>query len=210
MKKLITTLAAAGALASTVATSQAQIVANGGPLTPVTSPAVTGGSSIGSQSPTFSDPTLTQVGSLSSTVLTGDGAFGYTGYTFVYQVSETGSTTVNTISLDGYAAMASVYVAIVPSSGAGVPDFAQLSGGVLTIDLYPNTPTGGSSDQIYVYTSANTFGVNGATADDGVSANTTDLAPAAVPEASTVMAGALMILPLGFGAFRALRKERIA
>lgn len=143
-------------------------------------------------------------------MLTGDEAFGYTGYTFVYQVSETGSTTVNTISLDGYAAMTSVYVAIVASSGAGVPDYAQLSGGVLTIDLFPNTPTGGSSDLIYVYTSANTFGVNGATADDGVSANTTDLAPAAVPEASTVMAGALMILPLGFGAFRALRKERIA
>jgi hypothetical protein len=34
--------------------------------------------------------------------------------------------------------------------------------------------------------------------------------PAPVPEASTVMAGALMLLPLGIGAVRALRKERIA
>ncbi|HTV63940.1 MAG TPA: hypothetical protein VMH30_15375 [Verrucomicrobiae bacterium] len=95
-----------------------------------------------------------------------------------------------------------------PGTGAGVPDYAQLAGDTLTIDLFPNTPTGGSSDLIYVFTSADSYGVNGATADDGVSANTTDLAP--VPEPSTVMAGALMILPLGFGAFRALRKERIA
>jgi len=34
-------------------------------------------------------------------------------------------------------------------------------------------------------------------------------APAGVPEASTVLAGALMILPLGVGALRTLRKERL-
>jgi hypothetical protein len=34
--------------------------------------------------------------------------------------------------------------------------------------------------------------------------------PAQVPEASTIMAGALMLLPLGIGAVRAIRKERTA
>ena len=34
--------------------------------------------------------------------------------------------------------------------------------------------------------------------------------PTPLPEASTVMAGALMLLPLGIGAVRALRKERTA
>jgi hypothetical protein len=34
--------------------------------------------------------------------------------------------------------------------------------------------------------------------------------PAPVPEASTIMAGALMLLPLGIGAVRSLRKERTA
>lgn len=34
--------------------------------------------------------------------------------------------------------------------------------------------------------------------------------PAPVPEASTIMAGALMLLPLGLGAVRAIRKERTA
>jgi hypothetical protein len=39
---------------------------------------------------------------------------------------------------------------------------------------------------------------------------TATLTPAAVPEASTAMAGLLMLLPLGFGAFRTLRKQRTA
>jgi|SRR5665213_271652 len=34
--------------------------------------------------------------------------------------------------------------------------------------------------------------------------------PVPVPEASTVMAGALMLLPFGIGAIRSLRKERVA
>lgn len=61
------------------------------------------------------------------------------------------------------------------------------------------------------YTSPNPPGTFDATAQD-VSVNWTGgvLVPAAVPEASTIMAGALMILPLGIGAFRVLRKERMA
>jgi hypothetical protein len=31
-----------------------------------------------------------------------------------------------------------------------------------------------------------------------------------VPEPTTVLAGALMLLPLGIGAFRAVRKDRVA
>lgn len=45
---------------------------------------------------------------------------------------------------------------------------------------------------------------------DDTTANEASLTATAVPEASTVMAGMLMILPLGIGAFRALRKERMA
>jgi hypothetical protein len=49
----------------------------------------------------------------------------------------------------------------------------------------------------------------------GTQADTSDTIPGngnstPVPEASTVMAGALMLLPLGVGAIRALRKERAA
>jgi hypothetical protein len=61
------------------------------------------------------------------------------------------------------------------------------------------------------YTSPNaptfaTFTLN----DDGVEWGSPDSipAPAPVPEASTLLAGALMVLPFGVGAFRALRKDR--
>jgi len=53
---------------------------------------------------------------------------------------------------------------------------------------------------------ANTFTVN----DNGTDWGSPPAIPAPVPEASTTLAGALMILPLGIGAFRALRKERMA
>ncbi len=45
---------------------------------------------------------------------------------------------------------------------------------------------------------------------DNTTADEVSLTATAVPEASTIMAGALMILPLGIGAFRAVRKERMA
>lgn len=50
------------------------------------------------------------------------------------------------------------------------------------------------------------WGIN----DLSVTWNNPPLIPAPVPEASTVMAGALMLLPLGIGAIRAVRKERVA
>ena len=54
--------------------------------------------------------------------------------------------------------------------------------------------------------SANDGGVSWSTANAG---STLVPVPAPVPEASTVMAGALMLLPFGIGAVRSLRKERV-
>ena len=45
--------------------------------------------------------------------------------------------------------------------------------------------------------------------DNPGSGGTSIPVPAPVPEASTVMAGALMLLPFGIGAVRSLRKERV-
>jgi hypothetical protein len=47
-------------------------------------------------------------------------------------------------------------------------------------------------------------------ADNGAKWSSPPLVAAPVPEPATVVAGALMLLPLGVGAFRALRKERLA
>lgn len=60
-------------------------------------------------------------------------------------------------------------------------------------------PTAGTGSAID--TSVGPWGDNGGTGSP---------IPVPVPEASTVMAGALMLLPLGIGAIRAVRKERVA
>lgn len=68
------------------------------------------------------------------------------------------------------------------------------------------------------FTSAYGPTLGGATGNDGVPSVSWSAAspggspvvvPAPVPEASTIMAGALMLLPFGIGAVRSLRKERV-
>lgn len=217
MKKVSIIAAVGTGLALTAATSQAQVVLNNdvnvNTTTLYTGPS---GTPATTQSPLFSATQLgtTQSGNLTSEVFqptTGgltDPA-GYTGITFVFQVSETGNTYVDHISLDGFN-LSSVDIEYASGTGSA-PVYANLSAGTLTIDFSPNNVlTGHTSDVIYVFTTAQAYTTSGATVDDGVSANTTDYSPAPVPEASTVLAGALMLLPLGIGAVRAIRKERTA
>ncbi|HEY1661874.1 MAG TPA: hypothetical protein VGI03_05600 [Verrucomicrobiae bacterium] len=54
------------------------------------------------------------------------------------------------------------------------------------------------------------FGIYALNMSSGSTPAQPELVQVAVPEASTILAGALMILPLGIGAFRALRKVRVA
>ena len=86
----------------------------------------------------------------------------------------------------------------------------------LGIEVDYNFSAGGSPYE-FAFTSpyAPTLGVanaiDGTVWNDGSGSPAgTTLVPVPVPEASTVMAGALMLLPLGIGAVRALRKERVA
>jgi len=81
---------------------------------------------------------------------------------------------------------------------------------ILNFKWSPESTTAGTY-YLVVGTAIKTYELSTSTVQDGgASPNITILAPAAVPEASTVMAGALMLLPLGIGAVRALRKERTA
>jgi hypothetical protein len=209
MKKL-TLMAAASVIALCAASSQAQVVTTGaGNVNLTTIYSGPAGTVSASQDPLFA--TGSQTGDLLSQVyLPGSGLTdpaGYTGITFAFQVHESGlNDFIDHISLDGFN-LSSVSIAY---AGTGVaPTVAQLFQGVLTIDFSPsNVLSGQTSDLIYVFTTATAYSGNDATVDNHTSANTTDLAP--VPEASTVMAGALMVLPLGIGAIRALRKERTA
>ncbi len=65
----------------------------------------------------------------------------------------------------------------------------------LELNLYGNGSGEGAYYQLYDDTGANNTGY-------------AILTPAPVPEASTMVAGALMLLPFGIGAIRSLRKER--
>jgi len=208
-KFLFPTAMAAAGLTLSAATSQAQMVQNNDVnVTPSAIYSGSAGTVSFSQLANFNTPP--QTGTILSDVFNpGSGLTdptGYTGITFAYQVSETGNDFVDTMSLGGFGSLSSVYVEYA-NSGFSAPTTVNFFNGILTIDFNPNAVlTGSKSDLIYVFTTANSYNVNVATADDGVSANTQDLAP--VPEASTVMAGALMLLPLGIGAVRAIRKER--
>jgi hypothetical protein len=59
--------------------------------------------------------------------------------------------------------------------------------------------------------SAGSYSLWGATPDYNPEAyGSATLTPAPIPEASTMLAGAMMLLPFGIGAIRSLRKERTA
>jgi hypothetical protein len=74
-----------------------------------------------------------------------------------------------------------------------------------------NWSSGSATNETVSYTSKSGPGYyNFTVSDDGPVWSNPPLIPAPVPEGSTVVAGALMLLPLGIGAFRALRKERLA
>jgi hypothetical protein len=215
MKKITIIAAVATGLALSAATSQAQVVYDNDDavtLTPGTNP---GSVTLSDElDPNFagSNGSINQSGTFYSYIAdssyiptAGSPSVTYDGITFAYDVSESGNTTIDTISLDGYD-LDSVYIDYTDASAF---DKATLYNGTLTIQLDPSVATGDSTGYIYVFTTAPSYTTSSGTAEDGASANVNPtLAPAAVPEASTVMAGALMLLPLGIGAIRAVRKER--
>jgi len=103
-----------------------------------------------------------------------------------------------------------------------IGNITSLNGGIATLyannNITWNYGTAQNTDTV-TYTSMFPPVLGGGSGNDGapsVSWSVTNPGgspipiPAPVPEASTIMAGALMLLPLGIGAVRALRKERIA
>jgi hypothetical protein len=94
--------------------------------------------------------------------------------------------------------------------GYAAPNSVDRKGGPGSIAWdFTTTPVQGGMNSYYmiVYTDLTQFGTSGATVQDGTSINTLPIY-APVPEPTTVLAGALMLLPLGIGAMRCLRKER--
>jgi hypothetical protein len=213
MKNYKTILAAAAVgLGLSAATSQASLNINSGGT-------LGGLSQITSTTQNYSDisGSLDLAGTLTSAVYSGVNGLTLGGDTFVYTLAESGAPGVNdvvdSLSLTGFAGTTYSVYYITPTgsqiSPAGTYNVAP-STGVITLLFNQNLTAGQGFSQIVLYDSSPTYAPNLAAVLDTLSANTADLAPAPVPEASTVMAGALMLLPLGIGAVRAIRKERTA
>jgi hypothetical protein len=153
-----------------------------------------------------SPPTILQ-GTLSSWVLTGDpnDPVGFTGNTYVYQVNETGSDIVGALSLNGFGAVGNIAIGFVSQGAPFDPtSISQAVNGVINVAF--SSGFTGLGDLIFVYTSTVSSAVVLDPVQDGVNSSAEALAP--VPEPTTSVAAALMLLPLGVGALRALRKER--
>ena len=202
--KLMTVAVMAG-LACSAATSEASlsVTYEGGPVT------APGGTQIGTtESATYSDPTFNLAGTLVSQAFTGT-AFGFTGYTFVYQVINTGSDSVDGLSLNGFSGSVGVAYGT-GGSGVGTLNATAASADIngSTIDVtFGGGFAAATSDYIYVYTDLTSAAlILDGVKDSGVGSA---LAYSPVPEPTTVVAAALMMLPLGVGALRSLRKERL-
>jgi len=156
-------------------------------------------------------------GKVNSWVLSG---FSGSGLTFVYQVFNGGTDTIDIASFNGFGggvvtggfvtSTAATFGVALPGSqavtGSGwvynqtTPGGASSFGGALVV--------GGISQFFYLNTTATGFTSGIGHIQDTFQANGPTLAP--VPEPSTVVAGALMLLPFGIGAIRSLRKDRTA
>jgi hypothetical protein len=159
-------------------------------------------------------------GTVSSWVISGAAA-DPTGLIFVYQDVNNGLGPIDNAEFTGFpgpdviTANANLFTVgltfgAAPSLIAGNFPNPQVFGGTVTFEN-GNMPVGDTSYFLAVLTTDLTFSRNFGQIQDGFSAQGSILAPAApVPEANTVVAGALMLLPLGIGAVRALRKERTA
>ncbi|HTR40308.1 MAG TPA: hypothetical protein VMH87_01660 [Pseudomonadales bacterium] len=209
MKKLTVMAAAGAALALTTVASQAQLQISSG---------------------------TTALANISANVLT-LGNFGITGdSSLVGSFGGTFSINVPATALGGgfYSSTINGTQTLRIDTGAGDPNgyltalvtliSINNSGGINTPNVQINLSNiqyTGSGDADLAYLATSTLGYLELTTQVGYNAGTQQwttapggatysgqLAP--VPEANTVIAGALMLLPLGIGAVRAIRKERVA
>jgi len=110
-----------------------------------------------------------------------------------------------------------------PTSGGhytlGTSQFNSIGGGTASTWVYQGiTLLGGGPDSTLNPVQNASGPLNGSnyylTLEDvingSISSADTTFTSSAVPEANTLVAGALMLLPLGIGAVRAIRKERVA
>lgn len=129
-------------------------------------------------------------------------------YTYSYDLATTPAEYLTSFTIGGALNAIDTQSVFISSYGGADPFLSGVTGDSVIYEWDFNS---GITSADVSYTSPNapmfaTFTLNG----DGVEWTAPDSvpAPSPVPEASTLLSGALMALPFGVGAFRALRKDR--
>jgi hypothetical protein len=159
-------------------------------------------------------------GTLRSWVVLGDISNPFGGLSFYYQLVTTGSQFTEHVSLNGFGTSLLIDVQTgIPAGfpfglpGGSLPTGADRSffdgGNVVTFDYpaFSAVAPGSHSSVMVVNTAYTLFAQNTAGVIDGTATSARILAPfAPVPEPTTIVAGVLLLLPLGASAIRILRK----
>lgn len=158
-------------------------------------------------------------GTISSWVVsdTAVGSPDSTGLIFIYQVVNDGPDAINHIEFTGFNSSeiltADDYTSVTGITGGASPALSGADFGSFSLTGAANANFDGgnlssnsASEYLVIETDASGYGVNYGQEQDDFSAEGNIYAP--VPEANTILAGALMILPFGVGVVRALRKDR--
>lgn len=164
-------------------------------------------------------PPYSTDGTISSWVVAGDPSNPLGGLTFVYQFRNLAASAVESIALTGFGGLTAVDVEAIAGSptyvggaiGTADPAIATFGGGTVTFELFG----AGIAQNAYTYymivnTAATSYGLATGLAQDSFQAAGTILAPTAVPEVTTAIAGALLLLPFGASTIRILRRNRAA
>ena len=223
MKSIKTLTAAVMGLILSVATSQATFynlpVPSGAVLTTASyTPAGTLVLEQGPQVSSYSQGSGAFSGTVTSWALSGDTSNPLGGLDFLYQIHNTGSTQVEGLSLGGFDSIP-VYVgyittAVLPAAtgsvaGTIIPADATRSLSTIHWDYIGTSLTGGGTygDILVVLTGMTRSEFANGSIQDTYSQNIQILA---VPEPTTMVAGALLLLPFGASTLRILRKNRTA
>jgi hypothetical protein len=214
--KLIKTLTAAAAICCAAITSQASLtLAAGGSGSLGAALSVAGGATLVTSLllQPLSPPGQTLQGSVSTFVYSGDANNSLGGYTFEYVLTSSSLSTddIARWTLNGWAGLSSVIVGNVSGSAAATGD-RTANGNTVGFQYFvsspanPGVPIGGTSTVI-VQTGISQWAPSTATLIDGSSPVVSILA---VPEPTTMIAGALLLLPFGASTLRFVRKSRQA
>ena len=223
MKSIKTLTAAVMGLTLSVATSQATFynlpVPSGAvPTTASYTPAGTLVLEQGPQISVYSQGSGAFSGTVTSWALSGDTSNPLGGLDFLYQIHNTGSTQVEGLSLGGFDSIVVdvgyITTAVLPAAtgsvaGTIIPADATRSLSTIHWDYIGTSFTGGGTygDILVVLTGMTGWEFANGSIQDTYSQNIQILA---VPEPTTMIAGALLLLPFGASTLRILRKNRTA